>query len=232
MPPPPPPPYPDHKFQSEWRPAQTQTQTAPAPCKRSISTTEIAPKQVGNDVNGLKRTCSHDEGNNAKIVTPVLVDLEKEEVAALNMQRRRHDHDEDEDRVRITVAKWARLTDSSTLNLSNNDVAERQDDEESIGPLNLSTSSSNASDVQEANDLVDTRLNLESANNNRDVKESLCYHKESASLPAISLVDHAADQAKLAKLRESLTGLLVALLGEDRLEEMGFPDKDILAILK
>ena len=45
-------------------------------------------------------------------------------------------------------------------------------------------------------------------------------------------MEHAEDQAKLANLKVKLTNLLVSLFGEARLTEMGFPEKDILAILR
>ena len=59
-----------------------------------------------------------------------------------------------------------------------------------------------------------------------------CAHAAAATLPPLSLVEHAEDQAKLANLKVQLTNLLVSLFGEARLTEMGFPEKDILAILK
>ena len=58
-----------------------------------------------------------------------------------------------------------------------------------------------------------------------------CAHAAAATLPPLSLVEHAEDQAKLANLKVQLTNLLVSLFGEARLTEMGFPEKDILAIL-
>ena len=58
-----------------------------------------------------------------------------------------------------------------------------------------------------------------------------CAHAAAAALPPLSLVEHAEDQAKLANLKVQLTNLLVSLFGEARLTEMGFPEKDILAIL-
>ncbi len=90
-------------------------------------------------------------------------------------------------------------------------------------PLNLSTSSSEAGD-----------------NNNEDEEEEEdsdclsgpCYHRPDSFPSPISLVEHAADQSSLARLRQSLTGLLDALLGEERLAEMGYPDRDILQLLR
>ena len=58
-----------------------------------------------------------------------------------------------------------------------------------------------------------------------------CAHAAAAALPPLSLVEHAEDAAKLANLKVQLTNLLVSLFGEARLTEMGFPEKDILAIL-
>ena len=59
-----------------------------------------------------------------------------------------------------------------------------------------------------------------------------CAHKAALTLPPLSLVEHAADQAKLANLKVQLTNLMVSLLGEARLTEMGYPEKDILILLK
>lgn len=60
---------------------------------------------------------------------------------------------------------------------------------------------------------------------------NVCPHLASATLPAISLSEYAADQATLATLKVQLTTLLVGLLGESRLTAMGSPDTDILNVL-
>ena len=58
-----------------------------------------------------------------------------------------------------------------------------------------------------------------------------CAHTEATELIPITLVEHANDQAKLANLKVQLTNLLVSLLGEARLTEMGYPETDILSLL-
>ena len=59
-----------------------------------------------------------------------------------------------------------------------------------------------------------------------------CLHVAVATLPALTVMENAADQAKLANLKAQLTGLLVSLLGDRRLGEMGYPESDILALLQ
>ena len=59
-----------------------------------------------------------------------------------------------------------------------------------------------------------------------------CPHQEAESLSKLSMIDHAGDQTKMANLKQQLTSLLVSLLGEKRLGEMGYPDTDILKLLK
>eukprot|EP00095_Tigriopus_kingsejongensis_P004305 maker-scaffold346_size200932-snap-gene-1.19 protein:Tk04305 transcript:maker-scaffold346_size200932-snap-gene-1.19-mRNA-1 annotation:"sporulation protein" len=59
-----------------------------------------------------------------------------------------------------------------------------------------------------------------------------CPHIEAATLPAVSLLEHASDEARLATLKVQLTNLMVTLLGEARITQMGYPDTDILAVLK
>ena len=61
---------------------------------------------------------------------------------------------------------------------------------------------------------------------------SKCPHTETASLPSLSLMEHAMDQAKLATLKVKLTNLLISFLGEDRVIEMGYPETDILGVLQ
>ncbi len=62
---------------------------------------------------------------------------------------------------------------------------------------------------------------------------SLCPHKAAVSLTPLSLVEHAADQARLVNLKVQLTNLMVSLMGgETWLTERGYPEKDILALLR
>ncbi len=61
---------------------------------------------------------------------------------------------------------------------------------------------------------------------------SLCPHLAAATRKAIGLNEYVADQAILATLKVQLTTVMMGLLGEDRLTAMGYPDKDILQVLR
>lgn len=73
-----------------------------------------------------------------------------------------------------------------------------------------------------------------SEENVQGIKADLAYncpHVEATTLPAVSLIEHANDMARLSKMKVQLTNLMVSLLGESRITNMGYPGTDILDIL-
>ncbi|TRY71867.1 hypothetical protein TCAL_09596 [Tigriopus californicus] len=58
-----------------------------------------------------------------------------------------------------------------------------------------------------------------------------CPHVEATTLPAVSLIEHANDASRLSTMKGQLTNLMVSLLGESRITNMGYPETDILDVL-
>ncbi len=90
-------------------------------------------------------------------------------------------------------------------------------------PLNLSVGSS---------DLEDSNVAPNSPPLPLKKRRRVCPHAAASTLPPISLVSAAADAAALAAVKARTTALLVSLLGEARLIEMGSPEKNVLCLLK
>jgi hypothetical protein len=115
------------------------------------------------------------------------------------------------------------------LTVSKPPVYDREDEESA---LNSSSTSPMPALMPIRKRKEDNSLDSDKVASLNKKRKLVCAHKAAATLPPLSLVEHAADQAKVANLKVLVTNMMVSLFGEARLTEMGYPEKDILILLK
>ncbi len=162
---------------------------------------------------------------------PRIAEATEEALRSLETSREVEDEDGDEPVLEVQLPESDGADQAEKIEEERENGFEDEAEETNV-PLNLSTNSEPNHQEKEKAISPTQDVSLKEDGEYDASSSTLCYHELASTLPPISLVESAADQARLARLKESLTGLLDTLLGEERLVEMGFPDKDILLLLR